>query len=107
MRQRPVALSHPPSIATKKTEEAIRRVAAGVLHREITRNRDLDEARRRVDLRDRAARKAREDFSTFWKELMDFVNSAAELDIEIGTHSRDDTWILALGCRRIVIWAGY
>ena len=106
MRQRPAALSDPPSIASKDTEDTIRRVAAGIRRREITRNRGFDEARLRVDSRMEAARKAQEDFATFWTELTDFVNSAAEHDIEIRTHSRDDTWFLALGDRRIVIWVG-
>lgn len=106
MRQRPTALSDPPSIASSDTEETLRRVATSIRRREITRERELDDTKRRVKSREEAARKAREDFNTFWAELTDFMNSAVEHDIDIRNHHRDDDWILTVGDRRIVVWAG-
>lgn len=107
MRQRPKALSDPTSIASRDTEDALRRVATGIRRREVTRKRDVEEARHRAKTREAAISRAKEDLDSIWEELTQYVNSAVEHDIEIRTHSRDDDWILTLGDRRIIIFAGF
>lgn len=103
MRHRPQQLTEPRAPVSAATEEALRRVVTNIRRRELTRNREMDQAHDRVDVRLQATQLAREKLAALWKEFVRHLNSVVEFEIDTQSDRRDETWFLVLGDRRLMV----
>jgi hypothetical protein len=103
MRHRPQQLTEPREPVSAATEEALRHVVTNIRRRELTLNREMDEAHDRVDARLQATQLAREEFAALWEEFVRHLNSVVEFEIDTQSDRRDDTWFLVLGDRRLMV----
>jgi serine/threonine protein kinase len=102
LRHIPSELAHTYSKVGAETAEQVRRVFNDIRRREATRTDDMNEARARVGTRLAAAAAARTDLARFWAEFVAYLNTIADVDMELTASNLDNTWFCTIGDRRIV-----